>query len=492
MTFSEKLSSIMVLTGMTNSKMARALNVDPSLVSRWRSGSRRPEWDSEQMTLLAEYIAGHIDREHHVTLASALLKGVELPSSPEESALSRSVFHWLNDKNARLFEPNVVKPPAKSPLPPKLMQSKAFAGRNGRRLVLERLYHVLMAQSSNQTLRLYSGNLTEWVSSDIQCREGLAASNSEISDYIESIRIIVDQDIKMKEMVHLFHFLLPFIPNASVRIAQTSTSRNALVTNTFYIAGTDVAVSCQAFASSSSSVTNLFLNKSYVAKITNDFDAVFATCTPLNTPPEDSTLCGMLNETMSMFSTEQPIFFVGSTLPAVFLSVPLLKRLLHKCGIYKCDDNPVFAQYEERLAAFVSKQRFVLSIPLYQPREIADGAMCIVGIPRFLGARSTIDLELYIDILSHLHTLLVAYPHVQLRPSCDYGHEHNLYIQKDTRVLVTRTKEPYIHSSSTVPFMVEALTDFSADQHGLPPIRTQREAALERLSAHIQQLKAAL
>ncbi len=55
MVFAEKLKLIMQLTSTTNSRLAAAINVDPSLVSRLRSGDRFISSKSDYLSLMAEY-----------------------------------------------------------------------------------------------------------------------------------------------------------------------------------------------------------------------------------------------------------------------------------------------------------------------------------------------------------------------------------------------------------------------------------------------------
>lgn len=52
----ENLKSVMNYFGITNSELAKALAVDPSLVSRWLNGQRRLGASSISMNALAEYI----------------------------------------------------------------------------------------------------------------------------------------------------------------------------------------------------------------------------------------------------------------------------------------------------------------------------------------------------------------------------------------------------------------------------------------------------
>ncbi|QNB45639.1 hypothetical protein BR63_04535 [Thermanaerosceptrum fracticalcis] len=46
MPFSHKLNHLMEIFGVSNNRLAKALSIDASLVSRWRTGNRVPAQDS--------------------------------------------------------------------------------------------------------------------------------------------------------------------------------------------------------------------------------------------------------------------------------------------------------------------------------------------------------------------------------------------------------------------------------------------------------------
>ena len=57
MKFYEKLNLLMNLQNIPNNRLAKALSVDPSLISRWRNGTRDLARHSEYVTSIAHYFA---------------------------------------------------------------------------------------------------------------------------------------------------------------------------------------------------------------------------------------------------------------------------------------------------------------------------------------------------------------------------------------------------------------------------------------------------
>jgi hypothetical protein len=64
MNFDQKLTTLMNLFKISNSKLARNINVDASLVSRWKSGERKISLNSPHIPMLANYFL-HVNAYHY-------------------------------------------------------------------------------------------------------------------------------------------------------------------------------------------------------------------------------------------------------------------------------------------------------------------------------------------------------------------------------------------------------------------------------------------
>ncbi|MCR5816128.1 MAG: helix-turn-helix domain-containing protein [Ruminococcus sp.] len=94
MQFGEKLSAVMTVAGLSNSKLSRLANIDPSYISRMRSGDRMPKNNPSLINRICAIIA-----------AKAFEKGSEKEifeltgqQGRDEKALTEALFGWLYDK----------------------------------------------------------------------------------------------------------------------------------------------------------------------------------------------------------------------------------------------------------------------------------------------------------------------------------------------------------------------------------------------------------
>ena len=63
MDFSEKINLLMKMVHTTNFELAETLDVDPSLISRWRTGERKVGTSSPYIAKIARFFAERIQED---------------------------------------------------------------------------------------------------------------------------------------------------------------------------------------------------------------------------------------------------------------------------------------------------------------------------------------------------------------------------------------------------------------------------------------------
>ncbi|MEA4849213.1 MAG: helix-turn-helix transcriptional regulator [Clostridiaceae bacterium] len=92
----ENLKSVMDYFGITNNELARALSVDPSLVSRWLNGQRRLKASNPAMDALAEYILARSKRVHDIEWLKTQFEEEGLPTDISTVyRLKQNLIMWL-------------------------------------------------------------------------------------------------------------------------------------------------------------------------------------------------------------------------------------------------------------------------------------------------------------------------------------------------------------------------------------------------------------
>ncbi|MCR4764228.1 MAG: helix-turn-helix domain-containing protein [Lachnospiraceae bacterium] len=90
-TFAERLNAVMRLTGVTGNGLSRLLNLDASLISRYRSGTRTPKNNPETAALLAEILWNRVLQMNQLKQLS------EIMQHPADKIDDKAFLQWLCD-----------------------------------------------------------------------------------------------------------------------------------------------------------------------------------------------------------------------------------------------------------------------------------------------------------------------------------------------------------------------------------------------------------
>lgn len=111
----ENLKAVLDYYGIAQNELAQALDIDPSLVSRWLSGGRRLRAASPQMDALAEYLLGHSKRIHDMEWLKARFEAAGLPTDLSSVYRTKqNLIMWLASDGENLRRNLGSSPPTTS------------------------------------------------------------------------------------------------------------------------------------------------------------------------------------------------------------------------------------------------------------------------------------------------------------------------------------------------------------------------------------------
>ncbi len=220
--FAKKLDAVMRLTDLTNSQLARTINVDASLISRFRTGARTPRTNLNLAILMGNYLFQRTRKLDKLAELSAL------SSIPVEEISEEKFLSWLCDykkildTNASsaeaLFksfdsyssEARVHLPSFAEAAPNELLtdsRERYFGTEGLRDAVVRFLGNVVL--SGEKELLLYSDQNMTWMTADLSFRLQWASLMSECVKKGVRIRIIHNIDRNMDEMNAAINSWLP-------------------------------------------------------------------------------------------------------------------------------------------------------------------------------------------------------------------------------------------------------------------------------------------
>ncbi len=187
MTFAEKLTTLMNIYRLPNIAIARGIGIDPSLVSRWKTGQREPADGEETATALADYFAQAPLLVHDRILLTQTLGGASLDS---QEALTAALTRWLSGRAAsqpsigsasdtllwdgfmQLFaHPRALSSPGPINLWPRVQKGapfnhEGFTGHAGRRQAAINFFHLVLSGGKRHHVGLLLSSDVTWITED--------------------------------------------------------------------------------------------------------------------------------------------------------------------------------------------------------------------------------------------------------------------------------------------------------------------------------------
>lgn len=221
MNFDEKLNVLMHLFKLSNSKLARGISVDASLVSRWLSGERKISPNSPHIPKMAsyflkinayqyqkEYLEGiisarvsdsqiHDEAERVHILADWLISGEKPDPQPDpqpeqllqSTGMISSIAEILAGKEL-IFEDPIAAPPVLSGIQ---QNCEIFEGRNGRRQAVLNILSQVVQSQQKLNLFMTSEDDARWM--------------TEVPEFADKFANLLQQIIKNGHQITLIHML---------------------------------------------------------------------------------------------------------------------------------------------------------------------------------------------------------------------------------------------------------------------------------------------
>ena len=239
-TFGARLDQAMTLLDLSNGQLASLLNLDASMVSRYRAGLYSPLgniWLSERLAAVL------LDRAGKKGLLSELGKLCSGSSCPPDGEI---IFQWLYETPAEdtaefaqrllqsldAFSPEKYLPPA-APTKPHIETASCYWGTAGLRKAVVRLLSDAARQGGE--LLLYSDEPMDWMTGD---EDYIALWTSLMAACVRNgvrIRIIHNLDRSWSEMINAIRDWLPLYISGMIEPYVFSRIRNARFCHTVFL-----------------------------------------------------------------------------------------------------------------------------------------------------------------------------------------------------------------------------------------------------------------
>lgn len=181
MQFYEKLIFLLNLTQSTNRMLARELQVDPSLISRLRTGTRGVPRNREHVKAMSSYFAKRCTTEYQMQALSEVL-GIKHAYAMKKEQLSEILFYWLcgeNDEVGRFMRTfdSLTAGDLVADVSVVLNNTNpdyaVYYGNNGKRAAARAVYQHLLTIEKPCMIYIMADESNNWISEDYEFSHNL-------------------------------------------------------------------------------------------------------------------------------------------------------------------------------------------------------------------------------------------------------------------------------------------------------------------------------
>ncbi len=294
MKFHEKLNLLMNLQNIPNNKLAKALSVDPSLISRWRNGTRDLAKHSEYVTGISTYFA------NQTVCRESLVEILDIPKSDhiDTILLTDTIWHWLSDDlttnttlvNKFIDRFNQAKESKLPPFIPELLQNapsgkklsvEVYYGNEGKRQSAIKFLTTVITHKQTCTLKLYSDDSMDWMLEDVDFCIKWAHLIAEVIRRGNRILIIHTINRNTDEMNAAIDRWLPLYMTGAIEPYYYSGHQETPFKHTLFLAPEMVALKSSAMSGTTCSELLLYHDQGMLAALDVEFNAYLEHCRPL-------------------------------------------------------------------------------------------------------------------------------------------------------------------------------------------------------------------
>ena len=292
MKFNEKLNLLMCLQNTPNNKLAKTLSVDPSLISRWRTGTRNLAKHSSYVNRISEYFATHASDPQSLYEVLGLNEVVSTPDLvnhiwqwlstdlTHEGALATTFINRLEQTHALKF-PSAQKNNSVDPSVGRKINVEAYSGNSGKRQGLLKFLHAVNNAKTTGIILMYSDESMEWMYEDKDFYMSSGLLLTQVLQKGSRIKIIHTIDRNRDELMVAIDRWLPFYMSGTVEPYFYPGYQENLLKRTMFVAPGIAALTSSTLSNSSASEQLFYQDALMIQTLVKEFDDYLSICRPL-------------------------------------------------------------------------------------------------------------------------------------------------------------------------------------------------------------------
>lgn len=508
MMFHEKLDFLMRLTNTSNSILAKYTSLDPSFISRLRSGSRKPSKNENYITLISEVLARRCNEEYQNQGFLNQLRAEDNPlltsENPQHIVISKWLRSQFDDVQKKDDIGNFIRElddfsfrksskgtnethPYSKPLPKK----EVYYGIEGKRAAVLQFMRDIIESDSLITLHLYSDEDLAWLVDDPVYTQEWARLFTQVLMKGNKVKIIHTISRSLDEMFTAIREWMPFYLTGNIEPYYYPRSRDRNFRRTMFIAPQLCAVSSSSMSRSTENSINFYLtDRAVLDALYGEFQDFLRLCRPLM-KIFNQKATNTLRSTLAEFEAEKADSILRSATVAS-ITLPLFSLEKFAKDFPKELRDQLLDFHRSRHMAFqkmLEGNKFTEIIRLPDPSDIINKKVPI-GFTAFIGKPLYYDLFSFKSQLENMLSLMKHYPNYTVIVAEEIQDELTIYAKENIGLVIMKYTSPSISFAINEPYMTLAFWDYlkTSTPYSSKDIQG-RSRSIETIEQYLKKLK---
>ncbi len=286
--FANRLTLLLRQFNISNAKLAKAINVDPSLVSKWINGKRVPASNSMYILQIAEYFLKNLHDTYEQPLLLELLSAEFPQLNLQVYAVRRqALIDWLRGEEDSLrthiksLERSATNG-SQSQFPIETGSYELYKAREGRRQAVINFLQAVLASPERVELLLMSQEDIRWITEDQDFLNQWISLLHQVIKSGHQIKIVHTVNRDISQIAAMLKYWIPMHLTGQVESFYHHKYEDLALFKTVFIAsGIKAILSLSTFKQNDSDYTLQFTDPAVLGLLEDYFKTYLSQCQPL-------------------------------------------------------------------------------------------------------------------------------------------------------------------------------------------------------------------
>lgn len=464
--FCEKLDYLLSVSGINNSKLAKKLHVDASLIGKWRRGQRHPSSQAliEEIgrALVACFQSDYMRRD------LSMMTGIPAIQLDNENVIQDTIITWLSTP----YEQNSANEllsvgHTQGNYHSRLLNEHLAVNHKGRILVLKRLAALLEKEKRLSCLRIFSDEPCEWLKIFSEHLDVLETNGFRTYGKFEQVRILVPCNMGEEECLYIAKIASGYFDYSDVTIAILDEDRNRAFQHSIIIAGEVAAITSFGFHGSQNILSLGHENHSVINALIVDYDNLFNCSSIVLRNRSDYTPLEEANKFAEMLEHNCNIYYYTYAIPPGLIPVSTMKQLIFRVDGVGLNAEKHCDIFCHNLTRFLKSKFLYTTFIRHSLNDVMNGLVKFPLSRKESLKDNVFAIQDYLDILRYTLALYNENTNLVIKLLEPDEAKHNLLAQETNYLSISRQtpkKYTYISTNPTVvAYAAKLLRDYFAD-----------------------------